>query len=36
MDYNLHLTENFVWGEFWSNNFGGPRKEPPIEYLGKI
>lgn len=36
MDYNLHLTENFVWGEFWSNNFGGPRKEPPIEYLGKV
>ena len=36
MDFNLRLTKSFIWGEFWSNNFGGPKKEPPEEYFPKI
>ena len=36
MDFNLRLTRNFIWGEFWSNNFSGPKKEPPEEYFHKI
>ena len=36
MDKNLQLTKNFVWGEFWSNNFDKEKKEPPEEYFYKI
>ena len=27
------LTENFTYGEFWSNNFGKSKIEPPEEYF---
>jgi len=30
------LTENFKYGEFWSNNFGKPKVEPPKGYFDNI
>lgn len=36
MDKYTQLTANFIWGEFWSNNFGKPRVEPPKEYYPNI
>jgi hypothetical protein len=30
------LTENFKYYEFWSNNFGKPKVEPPEEYYQKL
>ena len=36
MDFNLKLTENFKWGEFWSNSKRGIKIEPPEEYFDNI
>ncbi len=36
MDKNLQLTRSFKWGEYWSNNFGKPKVEPPREYFDNI
>jgi len=36
MNKNEKLTANFKYGEFWSNNFGKPRVEPPSGYFGYI
>ena len=36
MDKNLQLTENFRYYEWWSNNFGKEKIEPPEEYFHKI
>ncbi len=33
MNPNTKLTDNFKWYEFWSNNFGKPKIEPPEEYF---
>ena len=36
MDKNLQLTKNFRYYEWWSNNFGKEKIEPPEEYFPKI
>lgn len=36
MDKDLRLTPNFRYYEFWSNNFGKPKVEPPEEYFENI
>jgi len=36
MDFNKKLTENFKWGEFWSNSRSGIKIEPPEEYFNSI
>lgn len=36
MDKNTKLTKDFRWGEFWSNNFGKPKVEPPFIYYKSI
>lgn len=36
MNRDLQLTKNFSYYEFWSNNFGKPKVEPPQEYFYKI
>ena len=36
MEANYRLTENFVFGEFWSNNFGKPKVEPPLAFFKDI
>jgi len=36
VDYNTKLTENFFYGEFWSNSLTGRKVEPPIEYFADI
>lgn len=36
MNENEKLTKNFEWGEFWSNNWGKPKIEPPEEFFGYI
>jgi len=36
MDKDTKLTDNFKWYEFWSNNFGKPKIEPPEKYYPHI
>lgn len=36
MEYTDYLTDNFTWGEFWSNSLSGKRIEPPQEYYDNI
>lgn len=36
MDKNEKLTDNFKFKEFWSNNFGNPKIEPPAKYFNDI
>jgi hypothetical protein len=36
MDANTKLSPNFVYYEFWSNNFGKPKVEPPLAFFNDI
>jgi len=36
LDPQTKLTDDFKWYEFWSNNFGKPKVEPPKEYYDNI
>lgn len=36
MNPNIKLTDNFFYNEFWSNNFGKPKVEPPEQYFSYI
>ncbi len=36
MNKQDNLTDNFKFGEFWSNNFGKSKVEPPAKYFNDI
>ena len=36
MNRDLQLTKDFSYYEFWSNNFGKPKVEPPELYFNNI
>jgi len=36
MNKDYKLTPNFTYYEFWSNNFGKPKVEPPDKYFPNV
>ncbi|NLK34126.1 MAG: DUF882 domain-containing protein [Gracilibacteraceae bacterium] len=36
MGNDFKITDNFFYSEFWSNNFGKPKVEPPEKYFNNV